>query len=324
MKKTLMSLIGSLCILIALAVYQYVVFHDGKLHVVVCDVGQGDGIYIRSPDGSDILVDSGPDSAILSCLSRHMPFWDRTIDIAIITNADLDHYGGFIEVLKSYTIKEFVTTDIGKNDKMFDNLIQEVVLRRISTRVMWSDDILRDKKIQLVSLWPTQESLSLVNSQPVRGRAVLGSRTVSPLNPYSLVLRLTYGEFDVLLTGDIQPPATDAMAGLVSRHSGERSDSRIHSASSEQVDSGQARMTGNAIEILKVPHHGSKNGLTKGLLESVTPELAIISSGRKNKFGHPALQTLQLLKDFSVPVLRTDQSGDVEVVSDGKGFRVVP
>ncbi len=297
MKKTLMSLIGSLCILIALAVYQYVVFHDGKLHVVVCDVGQGDGIYIRSPDGSDILVDSGPDSAILSCLSRHMPFWDRVIDIAIITNADLDHYGGFIEVLKNYAVKEFVTTDIGKNDKMFDNLIKEVVLRRISTRVMWSDDILRDKKIQLVSLWPTQESLSLVNSQPVKGRAVLGSRTVNSLNPYSLVLALTYGSFDVLLTGDIQPPATDELA---------------------------LRIGGGEIEVLKVPHHGSKNGLTKKLLEVTSPELAIISAGRKNKFGHPAQQTLQLLKDFSVPLLRTDQRGDIEVVSDGKTWIVRP
>ena len=80
-------------------------------------------------------------------------------------------------------------------------------------------------------------------------------------------------------------------------------------------------------DILKVPHHGSKYGMNKEWLEAVRPKLAIISVGRRNSYGHPTEEALKLLRDedksiSSIKILRTDQDGTVEVVSDGRRWWV--
>ena len=76
------------------------------------------------------------------------------------------------------------------------------------------------------------------------------------------------------------------------------------------------------MEVLKVPHHGSKNGLTKEMLEAASPGLAIISAGRKNRYGHPHEETLGVLREMGVKILRTDQEGEIEIISDGKSWQV--
>ena len=85
-------------------VYQNITYNDKKLHVVICDVGQGDAIFIRTPSGSDILIDGGPDDSVLACLGKHMPFWDRTLEIMILTHPHADHLTGLIDVSKSYSV----------------------------------------------------------------------------------------------------------------------------------------------------------------------------------------------------------------------------
>src|SRR3972149_6329793 len=81
---------------------------DGKLHIIFCDVGQGDAAYIRTPNNQDMLIDGGPDDKVLSCLGRHMPFYDRTIDVVVLTHPQKDHLQGLISVVERYTVKYFV------------------------------------------------------------------------------------------------------------------------------------------------------------------------------------------------------------------------
>ena len=64
---------------------------DGKLHIFFCNVGQGDAVYIRFPDGRDMLVDGGPNDTVLQCLGRHMPFWDREITMVVNSRPQNDH-----------------------------------------------------------------------------------------------------------------------------------------------------------------------------------------------------------------------------------------
>lgn len=71
-----------------------------------------------------------------------------------------------------------------------------------------------------------------------------------------------------------------------------------------------------------MPHHGSKNGLTKKLLDAVTPEVAVISVGKNNRYGHPHEEVLNLLSEKEVKILRTDQKGNIEVVANGSTWWV--
>ena len=72
-------------------------FPDDNLHLIACDVGQGDGLLLIYKD-QQILVDAGPDDSILSCLGENMPFWDREIEAALITHPQTDHMTGMVAV----------------------------------------------------------------------------------------------------------------------------------------------------------------------------------------------------------------------------------
>jgi competence protein ComEC len=130
---------------------------------------------------------------------------------------------------------------------------------------------------------------------PPTNNHVLGAFT-SPLDPneFSVVAVLRLKDFAALLTGDIDQDNINKMAneGLISK-----------------------------VEYLKVPHHGSKNGLTQELIAAGQPEIAVISVG-KNGQGHPHGEILQLLQKAGVPIKRTDQDGEVEVVTDGEKWQI--
>lgn len=287
---------------LGLLVFAVFPFLDNRLHLVFCDVGQGDGILVYYKH-TQILVDAGPDSSILNCLSGHMPFWDRKIEMAVITNADLDHYGGFIDVVRRYKVDAFATSDVGKGDLAYETLEKEVRIAKIKTIKLDTGDKLKIGNLVLLTLWPDKNWIAQnalaepANKQGLSNaqETVLGTKTAkASLNEFSLVLDLSYGQFDALLTGDVVPPATDLVIG--------NSDSRW--------------------EVLKVPHHGSKNGLTQEMLEKVSPELAVISVGKNNRYGHPHEEVMGILSEMGVETLRTDTQGEVEVVTDGKTWEV--
>lgn len=272
MKKTLLILSFLLFVLGSIFAYQNITYNDKKLHVVFCDVGQGDAIFIRTPTGSDILIDGGPDDSVLNCLGKHMPFWDRSIEILILTHPDADHATGLIDVIKRYKVIRFYTSKVeGKTDvyKQFLETLQKIDIKQ---NYLWQGDkFIFTDGLTMETLWPTHEWESLTT------------------NSFSVVQLLNYKKLKVLLTGDLdaeQMGEIDALAGNSS--------------------------------ILKVPHHGSKTGLTSDILDRLNPSLAVITVGAKNKYGHPAPFILDLLKSANIKTLRTDQDGEVELVSDGK------
>ena len=298
-KNIIHFLVISIFALVFVGIYQWVHAFDGKLHVVFCNVGQGDGIYIRTPGGADILVDAGPGSVILSCLESHMPFWDRKIELVVLTNADADHYLGLIDVVRRYAVEKFTVSQVGKSDASFEALEREVEKQGIRTISTAAGDRFRVGRVVFDTLWPDKTYLvhgSLRKDDPKNINRVLGAFTAQKsVNEFSVVQLLTYKTFNVLLTGDIVPPAIE----------------RLYTIPFDSV------------EVLKVPHHGSRNGLTEALLNKVSPQVAIISSGKNNRYGHPHQETLEMLRQKGVRVLRTDQQGEIEIVSDGKSWKVV-
>lgn len=286
MRKYLFFTFASIIFLLGLATYQYFYFYDGKLHVVFCNAGQGDAIFIKTPSNAHILVDGGPDKSVLSCLSNHMPFWERTLDIVFLTHPHADHFLGLMDVVDRYIALSFDTERLGNKTQSFRGLSKIIVAKKIPQRAIFEgdryklgDDIFLDVEA------PSQELLQRSSPNGVIGES--GELA-------SLILKLKYKDFDVLLTGDSQ-------SGVLSEVVSENHDS---------------------IEVFQVPHHGSKTGLNKEIVDDLAPKLAVISVGAKNRYGHPNRGVLQMLTEKGIAVLRTDQKGDIEIISDGKNFMV--
>lgn len=283
-KAVLIVSIASL-LLLGIVFYQKAKFEDGKLHLIFCNVGQGDAIFIRSPEGLDILVDGGPDDSILSCLSNHMPFWDRSIELMILTHPHADHLSGLISVIKRYSVKQFATEKLSNNTAMFGEFMNLINKKKIPAQYVYSNDkfLLKDN-LKIIFLGPSEEFLQ--RSSP--------GGTIGETNEFaSLVTLLNYGQFRTLLTGDSQ------------------------AISLAEFIAGQ-----DSIDILQVPHHGSKTGLNETILNQLAPKLAVISVG-KNKYGHPTEEVLRLLGNQAIRLLRTDRDGEVEIISDGQNFTLI-
>ncbi len=275
MKKIILAASVLFVLLSSILIYQYITFADKKLHVVICNVGQGDAIFIRTPKGSDILVDSGPDDAVLNCLGKHMPFWDRSIEIVILTHPDADHVTGLVDVIKRYKVIRFYASNKTTNTGVYKQFLQTLKENNIKQNYLSQGDkfVFKDG-LTMKTLWPTHDWNGLTT------------------NSFSVTELLTYGKFKALLTGDLD---------------------------AEQLI--QASSLGVDINFLKVPHHGSRFGLTGEILNILNPKIAVISVG-KNSYGHPTQFILDLLKSKNIKTLRTDQVGDVEFISDGNMFKV--
>jgi len=280
-------------------------FPDGKLHLTFCDVGQGDGTYIRTPDNLDMLIDGGPDDKILSCLGRHMPFYDRTIDMVVLTHPQKDHMKGILSVIDRYTIKHFVIGIEGSDSQEYQQLISKLNSKKIPLKNLFAGDKFRMGELQVGVFWPDKswvfDHLSVEADRLKKdqigsaGQAVLGLSTEDDLNQFSFYLKLGYRNFSALMTGDgdstIQNQIMD-VSGIQN------------------------------VQVLKIPHHGSKTALSSGFLDRLKPALAVISVG-KNSFGHPTNEILKQLSDRKIEVKRTDRDGDVNVVSDGLSWKIV-
>ena len=273
------------------------VYSTNTVRIIACDVGQGDGILVQYKT-RQILIDGGkPNGKIVPCLSRHMPFWDRTIEVVLLTHPQLDHFGGLIDVFQTYTVRVFLANSLDSNSqeyRMFKSLVA-----KSDTRVV---NPTRGQRIQmglvtLDILNPTKEFLAqktTAMSQVSQEDGLGYSTSNADPNDFSLVAMVRFGEFDALFTGDIGPQVSDQIAQIIQENEHD------------------------PIEYLKVPHHGSKNGLSSKLLKVLNPQIAVISCGKKYSYGHPRREIITLLHDQGVRILRTDEDGDSIVETNGR------
>lgn len=273
---------------------------DGKLHIFFCDVGQGDAVYIRTPSNQDMLIDGGPDDKVLACLGRHMPFYDRTIDVVLLTHPQKDHMQGLISVIQRYSVKYFVIGEEGNDTAGYKSLVENIKKKNVPVKNLFTGDKFWFGKVEFDVLWPEKKWV-ISHVSPLIGNLsyrsdlnVLGLSTNTELNDFSYYIDLKYGTFSALFPGDGDIHIQPDILGL-----GVLSDT----------------------DVLKVPHHGSKTGMLPEFLDKIKPKLAVISVG-KNSYGHPTKEALQLLETRLIELKRTDLSGDVEVISDGINWKV--
>lgn len=286
MKKYIFLFVFSFLIVAGWLGMQFFAFNDGKLHLIFCNVGQGDAIFIKTAQNSQILIDSGPDSSVLDCIKNHSPFWKKEINIAILTHPHADHLNGFIKVFQNYKIDAFITERLANTTLGYTQLSQTINNMHIQGQIVLQGDMLKSQNFSLFFVGPSD--MYLERTSPHGNIGETGEFG-------SLETLVKYGNFTALLTGDSQVAELKEALGSL-------------------------RTLGilGKLNILQVPHHGSRFGLDKGIIDILYPQLAVISVGANNKYGHPAKETLGLLGDMGIPVLRTDKRGDIEIVTDGE------
>ncbi|MGC2466630.1 MAG: DNA internalization-related competence protein ComEC/Rec2 [Candidatus Acidiferrum sp.] len=267
----------------------------GKLELTVLDVGQGDSLLVVSPHGRTLLIDGGGAFGGFPGREEHSgidpgeeavsPYlWSRgfqKLDVVALTHAHQDHIGGLTAILDNFHVG---TLWIGRE-------VESQALANL-------EQLAREKKIPIVHemhgkpfSWDGVEAEVL---WPEIGPNEVGP---SPKNNDSLVLRMKYGEREVMLPGDAEKQAESSML----------------------ADNSEAALRA---DVLKVGHHGSKNSTTPGFLAAVHPSVAVISAGEDNPYGHPNPELLERLEKAGVRILRTDRDGAMHILTDGKQLEV--
>jgi len=273
--KNARTILFSLIILNIFAWSAVYYLNNSKLEVIFFDVGQGDSIFIEIPSGYQILIDGGPTSVVLEKLGERMPFWDKTIDLIILTHPDHDHISGLLEVLERYKVDNILWTGIlsegGEYEQWLDLISKEgaeIIIAKAGQRITAGD-------ARIDVLFPFEN---------------LEGENVSDANNTSIVSKLIFGKTSFLFMGDAY-----------------KSTERLLN----NIDS----------DVLKVSHHGSKTSSDKNFISLVSPNIAVISCGQDNSYGHPHQETLDSL--LGIEVLRTDLIGDIKIISDGEKIKVV-
>jgi len=270
----------------------YYISKPKPFEVIFLSVGQGDAIMIKTSENRQILIDGGPDSTILKKLSKEMPFYDRTLDLVILTHPEKDHLSGLLEVLKRYRVKNILWTGIKRalpEWQEWENLIKKegavIEIAKTGEKVIieaGSSDIY----IDVLSPMENLEGQEYKDS-----------------NSTSIVFKLVFGNISFLFTGDI----------------GEAEEEKL--VIQDNFCQNSCEFASLKSDVLKVSHHGSKNSSSEEFLKKVMPKTAIIEVGNNN-YGHPTQEVLARLEKFGIQVLRTDIDGDIRFISGGKSLKI--
>lgn len=255
------------------------------LEVIFFDIGQGDAAFIETPQGHQILIDGGPSNKILEKLSKNLPFWDRTLDLIILSHPDADHLSGLNYVLQSYKVENILWNGVKRDTKTFeywlDNLDKEKQKQNANIIIAQKGQTIKLGRAKIYIFYPFENLQDKVFEKTS--------------NDTSVVFKFLFGKNSFLFTGDINKKVEKGL-----------------------IDHKNLLSSNLASQVLKVAHHGSKTSTSKEFLERVRPELAVISLAKNNPFKHPHQQVLKNLQEFSVKILRTDQSQDIKIISNGK------
>lgn len=264
---------------------------DGNLHVVFCDVGQGDAILIIKNE-MQMLVDAGPGKRVMECLDENIPFWDKKIEVVMNTHPDRDHIGGLDEVMGEFEVGKLVINGVrGENDDSW-KVLELVEERGVEVVIPRAGDKILMGEVEFEVWWPEDRQGEVMAWRDGDYGAEEGEEE---MNRASVVGLLSWNDFEVLLTGDIGQAEELALkrSGVL-----------------------------KSVDVLKVSHHGSKFSSSEEFLEMVRPKEAVIMVGEKNSFGHPTDEVLMRLEMVGSRVWRTDKQGEIEIVSDGLGYWV--
>jgi competence protein ComEC len=239
----------------------------GGLRVTFLDVGQGDAVLVETRRAS-ILVDQGPPEAQVAGQLRSLGV--RRLSALVLTHPQRDHIGGAADVLRRIAVGAVLHPGIPADSADQRHAVTAAAERHVPVTIVHRGDVLTAGRLKVRVLWPVD-----------------GGRRGEDPNRRAVVLLVSYGTVDVLLTADAETEVTRSL--------------RV-----------------GPVEVLKVAHHGSEDPGLGAQLRTLRPAVAVISVGAGNDYDHPRPETLAALDAAGgLSVYRTDLDGRVVVESDG-------
>lgn len=257
----------------------------GILNIIMLDVGQGDGIYLKGPRGTTYFIDGGSSDA--SGLGKYCmePFLESqgtgTLDYVFITHGDTDHYSGIEEMLGrqdvGVAIRNLVLPTNYRQDESLMELAKKAKEVAVNVLVINEGDILKEGNMQILCLQPSKSDSDLKG------------------NAGSLVLEVKYKSFSMLFTGDVEGDGEELLL---------------------------RKLKEKDYDVLKVAHHGSKYSTSEKFLKLCNPEVALISAGENNSYGHPHKELLNRLEDAGCKIYNTQKNGAIIIQTDGNSLTI--
>ena len=285
----ILALTGDICY------WTYQRFWHNDLRVTVIDVGQGSSALVEFPGGRNMLIDGGgfSDNSVFDMGARVVaPFlWQKkikTIHTMVLSHPNSDHLNGLIYIAKNFNV-ETVWSNNEMSDtnahQMFSQIIADNGINAPKFQQLPRQQNINGVKLNII--YPPKNFLAKKTEQKWRN-----------LNNNSLVIRIAFGSVSFLFSGDIM---ADAEKELVST-------------------------CGQGVEstVLLAPHHGSKSSSTASFLDRVSPEVVIISSGRKTGRYYPHPAVLRRYTERNCRIYRTDTHGAISMESNGKRLLIKP
>ncbi|MBU1707720.1 DNA internalization-related competence protein ComEC/Rec2 [bacterium] len=272
--------IGALIVLNALVWPQVFQWKAARFEIYVLDVGTGDAILLRSPQGKAMLIDTGPAYGFWDASWRILPAMKsigvERLDAMVLTHAEMDHIGGAEAIITQFPVQAVYMNGIPRTTHLYQKLIAEMSDQGLANNRLEAGDI-------LTALYPF----------PIR---VLSPDSIwrsqgDNQNQRSLVLRVDIGETSALFAADI-----------------------------DSLTEKRLLVWGDMLqgELLKLPHHGSKTSNSREFLEAANPQIAAITAGRHNPHGHPSDIVIERLDRLGIPYRITGEEGTLLWTSDGK------
>ena len=273
-----------LCALLLIDVMQPIK-EFGNVEVTMINVGQGDGLFIKGPNGNTYLIDAGSTDVSNVGKYRIEPYLKykgiKSIDYAFLTHADADHINGVIEMLQrkklGIDIRALILSEKAREDVGFEELKQTARENGSKIYYMEEGSSLQEGEMRIVCLAPNS-----------------GDK-IAEGNESSMVLSLEYKEFDMLFTGDVEGHGEKLL---------------IEKLEEKKYD------------VLKVAHHGSKNATPEAFLEIIEPVYACISAGKNNRYGHPHQEVIERLEAYTQMIWKTNEHGAIEIWTDGRIIKI--
>ena len=275
LRKKWIFLTAEILLVLLIFLAQSIAWPGSNWRVANCDVGQGDALAINLGHGQAIVIDVGPDPLLINTCVRDLGI--TTVPLLVLTHFHADHVGGLPGLMRAATVKSVWISDSTQPATEYSAVMNE--LSAVATSIAHEGQAVHFAsefgEVAIRVIWP-QENFN---------QSTLSFTDGSTINNSSVALLISIGALSLFASGDVEPPAqSEIVAGEALPH----------------------------VQILKVPHHGSAYQDAR-LYQELHPEIALISVGAGNSYGHPAQKTLLGLRQAGAHVFRTDLDGAISI-----------